>query len=205
MRAQIERLIGAEGNWKKKIRGKNTLTVMPLGFCYKWTCWTFSWCQKRGCKLVLFMFQLYLLTLLFQCFHSKHKNPWTASNFSIHFSIVITVSHQAKNPVRSFLRNKSLFSQQGFQQKFNSSMQLAKTLNQQIENTQWSVCLGLNEISHVCYPFSFIHSQDRYWRAEESGKCPEVRTGPGYTVCEFTVQRVDRDVGLLFSRRALPI
>ena len=82
---------------------------MPLGFCYKWTCWTFSWCQKRGCNLLLFMFQLYLLTLLFQCFHCKHKNPQTASNFSIHFSTVITVSHQAKNPVRSFLQNKSLF------------------------------------------------------------------------------------------------
>ena len=82
---------------------------MPLEFCYKWTCGTFSWCQKRGCSLVLFMFQLYLLTLLFQCFHSKRKNPWTASNFSVHFSTVITVSHQAKNPVRSFLRNKSLF------------------------------------------------------------------------------------------------
>ena len=94
---------------KKKIRGKKILTVMPLGFCYKWTCWTFSWCQKRGYNLVLFMFQLYLLTLLFQCFHSKHKSPWTASNFSIHFSRVITVSHQAKNPVRSFLQNKSLF------------------------------------------------------------------------------------------------
>lgn len=48
---------------------------MPLGFCYKWTCWTFSWCQKSGCNLVLFMFQLYILTLVFQCFHSKHKNP----------------------------------------------------------------------------------------------------------------------------------
>ena len=109
MRAQIERLIRAEGNWKNKNREKNILIVMPLEFCYKWTCGTFSWCQKRGCSLVLFMFQLYLLTLLFQCFHSKCKNPWTASNFPVHFSTVITVSHQAKNPVRSFLRNKSLF------------------------------------------------------------------------------------------------
>jgi len=94
---------------KKNQGGKNILIVMPSGFCYKWTCWTFSWCQKRGCNLVLFMFHLYLLTLLFQCFHNKHKNPWTASNFSIHFSTVITVSHQAKNPVRPFLWNKSLF------------------------------------------------------------------------------------------------
>ena len=109
MRAQIERLIRAKGNWKNNQGEKNILTVMPLGFCYKWTCWTFSWCQKRGCNLLLFMFQLYLLTLLFQCFHCKHKNPQTASNFSIHFSTVITVSHQAKNPVRSFLWNKSLF------------------------------------------------------------------------------------------------
>ena len=56
---------------KKNQGGKNILIVMPSGFCYKWTCWTFSWCQKKGWNLVLFMFQLYLLTLLFQCFHSK--------------------------------------------------------------------------------------------------------------------------------------
>ena len=73
MRAQVESLIRAEGNWKKKSGEKSILTVMPLWFCCKWTFWTFSWCQKKGCNLVLFTFQLYLLTLLFQCFHSKES------------------------------------------------------------------------------------------------------------------------------------
>ena len=95
---------------KKKSGEKKTFQLWCLwGFAINEPVGLFSWCQKRGCNLALFMFQLYLLTLLFQCFHSKHKNPWTAPNFSIHFSTVITVSHQAKNPVRSFLQNKSLF------------------------------------------------------------------------------------------------
>lgn len=38
-----------EGNWKNKNQEKkNILIVMPLEFCYKWTCGTFSWCQKRA-------------------------------------------------------------------------------------------------------------------------------------------------------------
>nr|KAF6430878.1 coiled-coil domain containing 3 [Rousettus aegyptiacus] len=47
------------------------------------------------------------------------------------------MSNRAENPIRSFIQNKRPFLQHSFQQDFNSSMQLARTSNQQIENTQW--------------------------------------------------------------------
>ena len=37
------------------------------------------------------------------------------------------------------------------------------------------VC-SLYKLSHVCYSISFTHSLSRYWWAEISGKCSEVRT-----------------------------
>lgn len=103
---------------------------MFSGFCYKWIN---LMPQRRACTFI-YVSEQYLLSPLIQCFHSKRNTP-ISSTLSIHCLIVVTMSYQTKNPVRSFLQNKRPFLQQDFQQDFNSSVNWQKHWPSRLKHT----------------------------------------------------------------------
>lgn len=158
--------------------------------------------QRRACTFI-YVSEQYLLSPLIQCFHSKRNIP-ISSTLSIHCLIVVTMSYQTKNPVRSFLQSKRPFLQQDFQQDFNSSVNWQKHWPSRLKTHSgmyvWSLC----KLSHACSSIGFAYSQSRYWWAEISCKCSEVKIGLVCAVCGFTFYWVGPAVGLPFSRRARP-
>lgn len=119
-------------------------------------------------NLVLFMFQLHLLTLLFQnAFTVNVRIPKLLPTFPCSF---LNSHHSVPTSSPKVLWDPSSGIRACFSARFPTGFYLfyAASLNTEPANwkhTQWYVCLGLNEISHVCYSVNFI-PWDRYRRAE---------------------------------------